>query len=275
MSEAEQVSEADPLTTKRIRSALGKRNGGSTMPSNQRRVDKFGRAYKGSQLQVQIYVNRRRRELDGEVLKALPSLAVHRPRLYWVSPIEDRSFREYHDGDFLRAIGLSELAPLLKEFWPARGAHWDALAIVERGARDTGVLLVEAKSYADELRGGGMRASAAASKSKIRRAIKATQDWLTVPEEKRDSWYAELYQTGNRLAHLYWLRQVADIDAWLLHLLFVNDPTLGARQRTSKKEWDTTAKPMEQALGLDQGFVPHFGHGSLPGRKREELTRRP
>src|SRR5688500_11050669 len=99
-------------------------------------VDSFGLAEKGSQLQIQIYVNRRRDELDKEVLRSLPSLAVHRPRMRWVSPLEDRLPGEYHDASMLRALGLSELAPLLREFWPSGGARWDALAVVERPHRE-------------------------------------------------------------------------------------------------------------------------------------------
>lgn len=53
-----------------------------------KRTDEQGRAYKKSQLQAQLWVNRRRAALTAEVLKALPSLAALDPHLTWVSPIE-------------------------------------------------------------------------------------------------------------------------------------------------------------------------------------------
>lgn len=116
------------------------------------RVDRFGRAEKGSQLQTQIYVNRRQEDLDKACLKALPSLATRRPRIRWASPLERDSFREYYDKSFLRAAGRGELTDLLKRFWPANGPHWDAFAIVETVEGSTGVLLAEGKNYPGEMR---------------------------------------------------------------------------------------------------------------------------
>jgi hypothetical protein len=228
-----------------------------------------GRAEKGSQLQTQIYVNRRRAELDMAILAAVPSLSVQKPALTWASPLEAQSYREYHDAKFLRAVGLEALMPLLEDFWPSRGPHWDALAIVQRSIREPGVLLFEAKSYPEELEGGGLKATSPASKEKICRALKATQDWLAIPESKRDAWTGPHYQTANRLAHLYWLRKVADIDAWLVHLLVVNDPTF---RRTPRAKWDSAVNSMKRILGLDEGFVPHFGHAYVDGLPKSKLN---
>jgi hypothetical protein len=50
------------------------------------RTDEHGRAYKQSQLQMQLYVNRRQPALTGAVLDALPSLGELQPSLTWVSP---------------------------------------------------------------------------------------------------------------------------------------------------------------------------------------------
>jgi hypothetical protein len=232
-----------------------------------KRVDAAGRAYKGSQLQTQIYVNRRRDELERAVMEGLPSLAVQQPALKWVSPIEVDSFKEYHDVRFLNAVGLKTLAPLLREFWPARGPHWDALALVQRPMREPGVLLLEAKGYPGELESGGTRASST-SKERIERALQATQNWLTIPEPNRAAWTGRYYQTANRLAHLYWLRQVAGIDAWMVHLLVRNDPTYN---KTSGAQWTRALATMEQKLGLSAGFVPHFGHAYVDGLKRDVL----
>ena len=101
------------------------------MLKNRSRVDELGRAFAGSQLQIQIYVNRREEELSQAVLNALPSLASLSPRVHWVSPLESKKFIEYKDAEFLRAVGLVHLSPKLKELWPFRGPNWDALAAVE------------------------------------------------------------------------------------------------------------------------------------------------
>jgi hypothetical protein len=98
-----------------------------------RRTDEHGRAYKQSQLQMQLYVNRRQPALTDAVLDALPSLSALKPSLTWVSPLEAEKFAEYYDGDLLAAIGRGELACALTDYWPSGGPHWDALAV----ARET------------------------------------------------------------------------------------------------------------------------------------------
>ncbi len=64
------------------------------MKKGEPRVDDSGRAYAGSQLQIQIYVNKRAEELTQSVLDAFPSLASLTPMLRWVSPLESEKFVE-------------------------------------------------------------------------------------------------------------------------------------------------------------------------------------
>jgi hypothetical protein len=235
----------------------------------QPRRDVRGCAFAGSQLQLQIYVNRRRIELRRAVLKGLPLLASQQPSLQWVSPLEASGFREYRDGDFLRALGLGRLASELAGFWPSRGPCWDALAVVDRPGKKPGVLLVEGKSYPAEVRGGGARPSAQASRERIITALACTQRWLGVPVEP-GRWMGDLYQSANRLAHLYFLREQR-VDAWLTNVYFLADP----HRPTTKAEWARALREVDQELGLLKarsrplGFV---GKAFLPARKREELA---
>src|SRR2546429_687735 len=94
------------------------------------RVDEFGRAFAGSRLQIQTYVNRHPEPLNAAIFEALPDLADGRARLKWVSPLEEERFAEYLDASFLAALGLAELSGMLTEFWPQGGPRWDALARV-------------------------------------------------------------------------------------------------------------------------------------------------
>ena len=80
----------------------------------------------------------------------------------WVAPLETEKFREYWDAEALGILGLDTLRLPLEKFWPAGGPHWDALAIVE-GAERRGVILVEAKSYPDEVCSSGSQAMAPGS----------------------------------------------------------------------------------------------------------------
>jgi hypothetical protein len=227
------------------------------------RVDSEGRAFKGSQLQTQIYVNRAD-DPAAALREELPSLPAD-AAVTWVSPVAERGFAEYQDVDFLRAVGLEAHAASLGEFWPARGPVWDALGVVEDGEERPGVFLAEGKSYPAELFGGGCKATEPA-RSKIVRALARTQGWAGIAEDP-ERWMGRLYQTANRLAHLYWLREVLGIRAWLVHLLFVGDP----HGPTTREEWIEAMEAANEELGLGGIAVPHVGHALLDARERSEL----
>lgn len=231
------------------------------------RVDGFGRAYAGSQLQIQIYVNRRRGELSAHVLKAPPSLSSSGVRLRWVSPLESERFAEYQDRVFLEAVEQGRLARSLWEFWPRGGPTWDALAIAEPVGRlgEKGVVLVEAKSHFSEVYGGGCRASPR-SREKIISALERAKRWLGVREDV--DWTGALYQSANRLAHLYFLREVAGRPAWLVNVYFLDDP----HSPTGRGDWRTALAQVKAELGLTGVDVPHTGEVFLKARERRELV---
>lgn len=224
------------------------------------RVDEQGAAFAGSQLQTQLWVNRRPQELSDTVRERFPELKD--AELKWVSPLEDDKYREYQDSDFLERVGLGRHADELTAFWPPRGPVWDALAVIDGGG---GVILAEGKSYPGEIHGSGAQAGER-SLQKIEAALARTQKWLGLdPEPSR--WTGRLYQTANRLAHLYWLNEVVNTRAWLVHLLFVNDP----RTPTSRQEWAEALKQADRELGL-RGPAPRAGHVFLEAGNRAELV---
>jgi hypothetical protein len=102
-----------------------KSNTSTKTRTNQTRVDDAGRARAGSQRQIQSYVNEHPMELSNAVRH---SLSLGPVELEWVSPISDSKYAEYQDDDFLRVLGLEDLASALREFWPRGGPCWDALA---------------------------------------------------------------------------------------------------------------------------------------------------
>ena len=239
------------------------------MNDRSRRVDGLGRAYAGSQLQIQLWVNRRSTELTQAVLTGLPSLASLDPRIRWVSPLEGAGFVEYQDRDFLRAVGLEHCGPQLSRFWPRGGPFWDALAAVEtaRSPDCQGVLLVEAKSHVSEVYSGGCKASAS-SRTRIEEALELTKRWLGAPSDA--DWTGALYQSANRLAHLYFFREVVGVPAWLINAYFVNDP----HSPTSRAEWEAALIEIKAQLGLAGIGVPHAADLFLEAGTRDELLGR-
>ena len=236
------------------------------MTGNHGRVDECGRAYAGSQLQIQIYVNRRSEELSRGVLRALPSLASLKARLTWVSPLEAEKFAEYQDRAFLAAVGLEHLARSLSNFWPPGGPVWDALAAVEipGAAESNGVVLVEAKSYPREICGSGCGAKLQSLKL-IEAALSQTKRWLGVAEDV--DWKGRLYQSANRLAHLCFFREIVGVPAWLVNIYFLRDP----RRPTRIEEWEEALPQVKEKLGLTGVDIPDTASLFLKARDRREL----
>jgi len=193
------------------------------MKNTNPRIDNLGRAYAGSQLQLQIYVNLRAEELSQKIIQGLPSLESLGLSLRWVSPLEKDKFAEYQDSAFLKACGFEELSADLRRFWPRGGPVWDALACVDYGEVHTGkgVLLVEAKSHPPEIYGSGCQASPK-SRRKIEEALLLAKRWLGIKENI--DWTGPLYQSANRFAHLYFFREIANVPAWFVNIYFLNDP---------------------------------------------------
>ena len=126
------------------------------------------------------------------------------------------------------------------------------------------MVLAEGKSYPQEMFGSGCQALSA-SREKIEAALARTQEWLGLaPAPGR--WCGRLYQTANRLAHLYFFNEVLGVRAWLVHLLFEDDP----HRKTSAREWEEAIAEANRELGLERP-VPRAGYVLLPARSREEL----
>src|SRR5574341_1446631 len=202
--------------------------------SSEPRTDHLGRAFAGSQLQIQLYVNRRRGELNEAIRSAL---------------------------------GLSHLRDMLAAYWPEGGPRWDGLAVVNNPARPDclAYLLVEAKSYPQELFGPGCRASDSRSKQMIEAALRETKAWAGVDEA--GDWEGSMYQYANRLAHMFFLQQRAGLQAWLINLCFLNDP----HRPTPLAEWESSLATIKQNLGFKTKAIPLTADVFLPARERSEF----
>jgi len=231
------------------------------MKSNDKRTDEQGRAYKGSQLQVQLYVNRREPELSAAAGEALGMAS---EAITWVSPLEGQSFEEYRDMDFLEAAGQRAAAVDLAEFWPEQGPVWDALATVRTSNGPTGVILAEGKSYPAEMCGSGCLAGPKSRKI-IDASLGRTKSWLGVPDSS--DWTGDYYQFANRLAHLFFFREVVGVPAWLVSLCFVDDP----HKPTSLDKWQAGLLSAKANMGIGSRPLPYYADVFLPARSRSEL----
>ena len=235
------------------------------------RVDSLGRAYAGSQLQIQVYVNRRPEELCQAVLKGVPPLASLGVCPLWVSPLENLRFVEYQDRKFLDVLRMGHLSGRLSGFWPRRGPVWDALAAIGIPKSDQsvpGVLLVEAKSHPAEVYGPGCKASPK-SRRMIEAALNETRQWLSVRQDWTwPFWTGPLYQSANRLAHLYFFNEIARVPAWLINVYFLNDP----HSPTTLMEWKVALDCVKMQLGLGTDAAQHTAEVFLEAKLRDELV---
>jgi hypothetical protein len=101
------------------------------------RVDASGAAYAGSQLQTQLYVNKRTEQLDDAVRGEFSDLAD--ATFDWRSPLADEGYAEYWDKAFLEHVDLTQHAADLKGFWPTGGPAATARASCSAKARATRV----------------------------------------------------------------------------------------------------------------------------------------
>lgn len=206
---------------------------------------------KGSQRHLQQLVNDPADPL-GHVLSQELALTPDES-IKWLSPLAGDDFAEYRDEAFIARLGLhsGRMDFPLAAFWPNRGPQWDALARTS-GRR---VLLVEAKSHRSEI---VSRCAARNSQSlaRIQRALTQTQAFCRA--DPAANWSLSHYQLANRLAHLYWLRQLNGIDAHLIFVYFVNDQPMHGP--ASIAAWQTDIDMAYRRLGLSGEPMPGFVH---------------
>jgi hypothetical protein len=183
-------------------------------------------------------VNERTQDLNSAIAQSISRYNLNENDIHWVSPLAADKYTEYRDSEFLERVGFGHLAPQLRAFWPQRGPCWDALARIEGGC-----LLIEAKSHVPEIYGGGCGASPR-SRQKIQSAFDATKAWLGVSREV--DWIGRLYQSANRYASLYFLREIAGVQAFLVNVYFVGDP----RTPLTRVDWNIAIEGVNRELGL-------------------------
>ena len=161
----------------------------------------------------------------------------------WVSPLASDDFAEYRDEAFLERLGVNLQKKKLTDFWPNLGPQWDALGRVAGG----GVLLLEAKANIPENISPGTGASKN-SKDLIEKSLEETKTYLRV--EPSISWSGKFYQYANRLSHLYLLRELNGIPAYLVFVYFIGDKDVKGPDTIG--EWKEAISVAKGVLGLGQ-----------------------
>ncbi len=213
---------------------------------------------------MQHYVNH-----APDILNQTIQQALNQPlEIVWTSPLKVDLYREFKDRAFLTAVGQSEHFERLKAFWPKNGPRWDATGRVESPSK--GVLLPEGKSHLSELYAGECTAKSRESLDLIDASLARTKKWLNADlavnwrgrfryQQNGKELAGCLYQSANRLAHLFFFREVLGIDAWLVNICFVDDPY----KPTTRAEWEVGLARAKKNMGIP-GEIPYCVNVLLP-----------
>ena len=101
------------------------------------------------------------------------------------------------------------------------------------------------------MQGPGSAAKSRKSIDRIVESLRETQHFIGVDDSV--SWLASpYYQYANRLAHLFLLRELNGLPAYLVMLYFLNDTEQGGPSEVA--EWGDAIAKEEKALGISH---PH------------------
>ncbi|MEJ2120748.1 MAG: hypothetical protein P8Z76_08550 [Alphaproteobacteria bacterium] len=199
---------------------------------------------------MQELINKRSDLINGEVST---KLGIDRDSLIeWLSPLQDDQFAEYSDGDFLERLNIPLDSDELSKFWPASGPNWDGLARIGSDK----VLLIEAKAHIGEMISGPSSARNELSVDLIRSSLASVQSYCAAPSNL--DWNGPVYQYANRVAHLYFLRNVHSINAHLGNVYFVNDREMGGPSTVD--EWMGAIVLTKSLLGLRRHKLSAYMH---------------
>jgi hypothetical protein len=203
-----------------------------------------GLAMKGSQKWLQLLVKEHKPIIFTEIAQEIPHLNLNNlDQIEWLSPLEKDGYVEYSDSAFIEKLQVELNHKPMVDFWPRGGPVWDGLATID----NKDILLIEAKSHIGELV-SIVKAIANNSLEKISRSLTLTQDYLCVKSHL--DWTAPFYQYVNRLAHLYFLRELNKLPAYLVFVHFINDPDMHGP--STREEWQGALKLMKSLLGLSR-----------------------
>ena len=196
---------------------------------------------RGSQRWLQLAVNRCPAVIDDAISEAM-GIGQYET-IEWLSPLESEDFIEYRDQAFLERLGLNPQRRKLSDFWPSGGPVWDSLARTSAGR----ALLIEAKANVPEFDSNPTGASGR-SLTKIREALEETRSFLRVRSDT--DWTRCFYQYANRLAHLYFLKELNGIDAALVFIYFTGDTTVSGVNPVSREGWEAAIGLATNHLGV-------------------------
>ncbi len=194
---------------------------------------------KGSQDLIQKLINEKPFLLEQE----LKTYKVFKnDKFEWRSPLREKGYAEYRDQEFLDKLDVDDTNFFLPDFWPKRGPLWDGLGITVNSNKK---IIIEAKAHIGEVITPSSKASQK-SLEKIKDSLAKTRSYLEIKNDIE--WSGKFYQYTNRIAHLYYLREKLNQDAYLLNIYFTGDKDVNGPETV--EEWKGALELLKSYLGL-------------------------
>jgi hypothetical protein len=201
---------------------------------------------KGSLRNIQVLINNHPTLLTSRIREILRKTI----DVEWLSPKKDDNFAEYRDEAFLKMLNRYPLEVPLERFWPSRGPQWDGL-----GKSDKDFFLIEAKANIPEILSSPMKAKDERSIRLIEKSLEDTKRFVN--SKSKADWSNFFYQYTNRLAHLYYLRHLNGVSAYLIFLYFTGDASVDGHP-TTREEWYGAIKLMKEYLGIGRSKLSPY-----------------
>ena len=202
---------------------------------------------KGSKKWIQRLINKKTELINSQIRKNLGLL--ENEEICWLSPLEEDDYAEYRDQAFIDKLGVKLDKVSLEDFWPKGGPQWDALG----RSGSSKLFLVEAKSHIQEL----VSSIQAEDKDSLRKICKSLEETKSFLNSKAEiDWSSRFYQYTNRLAHLYLLRELNQLPAYLVFVYFINDKKMNGPRTVD--EWKGAIKLLHSYLGIGRHKLQKF-----------------
>jgi hypothetical protein len=200
----------------------------------------------GSQYWLRLAVNKAQSVIDRELAAAAEIPPTE--QIEWISPLEPE-YEEYKDQEFLDRLGVPLTTVPLHKFWPEGGPVWDALA---RTAKPR-VFLMESKAHISEIDSS----ESGASPNSLKRIAKSLNEVRAFLEaDPIVDWTRTFFQYTNRIAHLYLLRELNNIEAYLINIYFLND--IRMKGPSTIQEWEGALTLLKTHLGITRSKLSPF-----------------
>lgn len=206
-------------------------------------------------------INNKKEILDKEIGK---KFSLDKLDIKWVSPISP-DYLEYYDDDFLKFLHLKEWTDKkfpLNQFWPKNGPHWDGLGYCINNNYIEKIFIVEAKSRLHEMFYNINEKIQPKSFELIKKSLNDVFNKIRpyCDSQYIGDWTKAFYQYATRIAHLYYLRVLNELDGikipadvYLVYVYFINDPYWHNNTIKTKEEWEGIISTVKHYLGFSYG----------------------